>query len=123
MDPVSAALRDPHATIALVGANDDPGKYGSVIYRDLKAKGYDVYPVNPNRDTVDGDTAYASLADLPQAPSIVNFVVPPHVSLRVLEEANELGYKLVWLQPGSSSPEVREYVEANDFESGVGYEM
>ena len=103
--------------IAIVGANDDPGKYGSVIYRDLKAKGYDVFAVNPNRETVDGDPSYASLANLPQAPTIVNFVVPPQVSLQVLAEAKELGHTLVWMQPGSSSPQVREFIEANEFDA------
>ncbi len=117
MDPVSAALQQPDVTIAVVGANDDPGKYGSVIYRDLKSKGYDVYPVNPNRSTVDGDPAFASLGDLPEPASIVNFVVPPEVSLQVLEEAAQLGYRLVWMQPGSSSPEVRRYIEGNGFDS------
>lgn len=117
MDPVSAALLEPDSTVALVGANDDPGKYGSVIYRDLKSKGYTVLAVNPNRSTVDGDPAYGSLADLPQPPTIVNFVVPPHISLKVLAEANDLGYKLVWMQPGSSSPEVRDYIESNGFEA------
>ena len=115
MDPVAAALRDPDSTIAVVGATDDPGKYGSVIYRDLKSKGFQVYAVNPGRDSVDGDPAYATLADLPAPPTIVNFVVPPHVSLAVLAEAKALGYDRVWLQPGSSSSAVREYVESNDF--------
>ena len=113
MDPVSAALAEPDVSIAIVGANDSPGKYGSIIYRDLKRKGYKVVAVNPNRETVDGDPAYSSLRDLPEAPSIVNFVVPPAVTLEVLQEANELGYTTVWLQPGSSSPEAREYVENN----------
>ena len=117
MDPVSAALRQADVTIAIVGANDDPGKYGSVIYRDLKAKGYEVFAVNPNRDSVDGDPAYASLADLPQSPTIVNFVVPPYVSLQVLEEAKQLGHTLVWMQPGSSSPQVRQFIETNEFEA------
>lgn len=117
MDPVSAALLEPDVTIALVGANDDPGKYGSIIYRDLKAKGFTVWPVNPNRSTVDGDPAFASLDDLPSAPSIVNFVVPPEVSLEVLEDAKRLGYRLVWMQPGSASQKVRDFIAANDFDS------
>ncbi len=116
MDPVTTALMNPDSTIAVVGATDDPGKYGAVIYRDLKGKGFTVYAVNPGRETVAGDPAYPTLADLPEAPTIVNFVVPPHVSLAVLAEAKSLGYRLVWLQPGSSSPAVREYVEANGFE-------
>lgn len=117
MDPVSAALREPDAIVAVVGANDDPGKYGSVIYRDLKAKGYRVFAVNPNRATVDGDVSYSSLRDLPERPSVVNFVVPPSVSLEVLDEAKELGYSVVWMQPGSSSPEVRRFIETNGFEA------
>lgn len=116
MDPVSAALLDPDTTIAVVGANDDPGKYGSVIYRDLKLKGFKVFAVNPKRETVDGDPAYGTLADLPEQATIVNFVVPPAVSLDVLAEAKELGYDLVWMQPGSSSPEVREYIESHGFD-------
>lgn len=117
MDPVSAALTEPDATVAVVGANDNPGKYGYVIYRDLKAKGYRVFAVNPNATTVDGDPAYPTLADLPEAPTIVNFVVPPNVSLEVLEQAKSLGYNLVWMQPGSSSPEVRDYIDGNGFDS------
>ena len=116
MDPVSAALLEPDATVAIVGANDDPGKYGSIVYRDLKRKGFKVLAVNPNRTTVDGDPAYATLGDLPVAPTIVNFVVPPEVSLQVLAQAKELGYNLVWMQPGSSSPDVRRYIEDNGFE-------
>ena len=116
MDPVTTALMDPDSTIAIVGATDDPGKYGSVIYRDLKGKGFAVYAVNPGRDTVDGDPAYPTLTDLPTAPTVVNFVVPPQVSLAVLAEAKALGYNLVWLQPGSSSAAVRQYVETNGFE-------
>ena len=119
MDPVSAALLDPETTVAIVGANDDPGKYGSVIYRDLKAKGFKVFAVNPRRATVDGDPAYDTLADLPEAPTIVNFVVPPAVSLEVLAQARELGYELVWMQPGSSSPEVRQFIADNGFASLV----
>lgn len=117
MDPVSRALKNPDTTIAIVGANDDPGKYGSIIYRDLKRKGYAVVAVNPNRPTVDGDPAYPSLSDLPERATIVNFVVPPRVSLRVLEEAKDLGYDLVWMQPGSSSPEVCEFIESSGFDS------
>ena len=116
MNPVAAALLDPNSTIAVVGATDDPGKYGSVIYRDLKGKGFTVYAVNPGRETVDGDPAYGTLVDLPAPPTIINLVVPPSVSLTILAEAKELGYDLVWLQPGSSSPEVRNYVESNGFD-------
>ena len=35
---ITKLLEEPDATIAVVGATDDPSKYGNVIYRDLKRK-------------------------------------------------------------------------------------
>jgi predicted CoA-binding protein len=108
-------LEEPDTTIALVGATDNPSKYGHTIYHDLKRKGYAVYPVNRQRETVDGDRAYAKLADLPQPPTIVNFVIPPRFTLHVLRQCLELGLKNVWLQPGAESPEVLEFIQEHDF--------
>ena len=102
-------------TVAVIGANDNPDKYGGRIYRDLKNKGFTVYPINPNRDVVDGDPTFASLADLPEPPAIVNFVVTPVRTLRILEQCKELGLMNAWIQPGAESPEVVEYLEAEGF--------
>ena len=65
MDPVSERLHLPDPLVAIVGATDAPGKYGGIIYRDLKAKGYRVVGVNPGRTMVDGDVVYPDLASLP----------------------------------------------------------
>lgn len=115
MNDIETLLHRDDTTVAIVGATDDPSKYGSVIYRDLKHKGFEVYAVNPNRDTVDGDPAYKSLADLPVKPTIVNIVVPPELTLIVLEKAHEIGLKNIWVQPGAESPEVMAYLTGNDF--------
>ena len=101
--------------MAVVGATDDPSKYGSVIYRDLKRKGYVVWPVNRSRTTVDGDRTYPTLHDLPAAPTIVNIVVPPEAAMAVLRQAKELGHTNVWLQPGAEDPVVLRYVQENGF--------
>ena len=115
MNDIATLLHRDDTTVAVVGATDDPDKYGSVIYRDLKNKGFSVYAVNPKRDTVDGDPAYASLAALPVEPTIINIVVPPQVTLRVLEQALELDLRNVWIQPGAESPEVMTFIQENDF--------
>lgn len=110
-DPVSDRLLRPDPLIAVVGATDAPGKYGGIIYRDMKAKGYRVVAVNPQRSTVDGDPAYASLADLVEAPDIVNIVVPPQRTLRVLEQAASIADVAVWIQPGAADDAVRARVD------------
>jgi predicted CoA-binding protein len=115
MNDIASLLHRDDTTVAVVGATDNPAKYGSVIYRDLKRKGFRVFAVNPNRDSVDGDPTYRSLDDLPERPTIVDIVVPPDVTLRVLEKAKQLGYRNVWVQPGAESPEVMAYLTGSDF--------
>lgn len=110
-DPVSERLGRADPLIAVVGATDAPGKYGGIIYRDLKEKGYRVVPVNPTRPLVDGDPAFATLADLPESPDIVNVVVPPRRTMRVIEDAARMDDTAVWIQPGAADDEVRERVD------------
>ena len=115
MDLIITLLNEGDPVVAVVGATDNPLKYGNRIYLDLKRKGFRVYPVNPSRDSVDDDQAYASLADLPESPDIIDFVVPPTRTLRVLEQANELGFTTVWIQPGAGSDDVVTYLDDHGF--------
>ncbi len=107
-------LADRETSVAVVGATDNPVKFGYQIFRDLKHHGYRVWPVNPNRLTVDGDPAYPNLAALPHRPDIINMVVPAQVGLRVAEEAVGLGYRNIWLQPGAASPKLLELLKTAD---------
>ncbi len=104
-------LELPDPLIAVVGATDHPGKYGGVIYRNLKAKGYRVVPVNPLRDSVDGDRCYATLADLDETPDIVNVVVPPVRTMRVVDQVAAMDDVSVWIQPGAADAAVRARVD------------
>jgi predicted CoA-binding protein len=120
MPDLTDLLHDAATTIAVVGATDRPGKYGGIIYRDLKAKGYRVFAVNPSRSTVDGDPAFPNLAALPEAPTIVNYVVPPPTTLRVLRHARRLGLHRAWVQPGAGDEAVRDYLGDHGFDGVVG---
>jgi hypothetical protein len=88
---------------AVVGASQDPAKYGNRIFRSLVASGYQVYPVNPRGGEIDGTKVYPSLADLPRLPEVVDLVVPPAVTEQVVQEVHRLGLTRVWMQPGSES--------------------
>lgn len=88
---------------AVVGASRDPSKYGYKIFRDLVAKGYTVWPVNPNAGDIDGHPSFPSLSDLPETPDVVDLVVPPKVTEKVVRECADLGIRRVWMQPGSES--------------------
>ena len=93
---------------AVVGATDNPDKFGYKIFKLLKKADYTVFPVNPGLESVQGEKCYASLADLPEKPEAVNFVVPPKVGEAIVAECAALGIKNVWLQPGANGDTVVE---------------
>jgi predicted CoA-binding protein len=119
MTDLTPLLTDPATVVAVVGATDSPGKYGGIVYRNLKRRGLRVLAVNLHRRTVDGDPAYPDLAALPEEPTIVCLVVPPEAGLGVLEAADRLGHRRVWLQPGAASPQILEFLGRRGFAATV----
>lgn len=99
--------------IAVVGVSRHKEKYGYKVWRYLKDKGYKAYPVNPNAQEIDGEKCYPNLSSLPEVPEVVNFVVPPNVTVKVLDEVRKLGIKYVWFQPGSESEEAIDFCKRN----------
>lgn len=86
---------------AIVGANNDPTRYGYIILNNLFSKGYKVVGVNPKYNKVDLVDCYPSLKNIPTKPEVVVFVVPPAVGLEILDEVKELNINKVWFQPGA----------------------
>ena len=111
-------LEEENVKIALVGASNDKSKFGNRIYLDLKNKGYNVVPVNPKDEKIEGDKAYTSIQMMEELPDIVNFVVPPPIAMKVAQNAVELGIEYLWFQPGSESDEIEDWLKNTD---GIKY--
>lgn len=99
--------------IAVVGVSRKKTKFGNAIYKELKQKGYNVFPVNPNMQTFEGDTCYSDLQSIPGKADAVVINVPPLQAEKVVREANQAGIKKVWLQQGSQSEYAVKYCEEN----------
>lgn len=109
-------LKQADLRIALVGATNDSRKYGNIIFRDLVHKGYEVFPVNPRAKTVEEKPAWPSLTALTEAegpPHLINFVIPPKLTLPVIEEAVALNLDNLWFQPGAESVPALDMCEAH----------
>ena len=91
---------------AVVGATENPERFGYKIYKLLKEAGYKVYPVNLALSYIEGARCYPSLTALPERPKAVSIVVPPKIGEKIIEECVELDIKNVWLQPGANADTV-----------------
>ncbi len=101
----------------VVGANQNPEKYGNMIYKKLKSRGYEVFAVNPLYDTVEGNTCYKDLSSLPKVPDVIDMVVTPKRAKPIIEEAVKLGIKYIWFQPGTYDDEVLELAKNRGLEA------
>ncbi|MBN1177486.1 MAG: CoA-binding protein [Dehalococcoidales bacterium] len=99
---------------AVVGATDNPEKYGHQVLVNLKKRNYEVYPVNPRLETVEGMKCYATITDLPEKVDVVDFVVPPAATESILKDCLKLGLDRIWLQPGSESEAAVKFCEVNN---------
>jgi predicted CoA-binding protein len=107
-------------TFALVGASRTGKRFGNVILRSLKDRGYRVFPVNPKADVLEGEPCYPSLRQLPQPVDGLVVCVPPDQTEHVILEAIEAGIKRVWLQQGAESLRAVRLCEANAVSVVVG---
>ena len=89
--------------IAVVGASDDPKKFGNTVYKEMKAQGYDVVPVNVNAPTVDGDPAYRDLASIPAPVEGVIVMVAAAKAAAVVKDAIDAGVRSIWLFKGAGT--------------------
>ncbi|WP_407638226.1 CoA-binding protein [Caldanaerobius polysaccharolyticus] len=105
---------------AVVGVSPKKEKYGYKVYKSLKDKGYQVYPVNPLYTDVEGDKCYQSLRFLPVVPQVVNMVVAPKFGKQYVDEAGELGVEYIWFQPGAESPELVNAAESKGLKAIYG---
>ena len=84
--------------IAVTGVSREPRTHGgNIVYTRLKERGYQVFAVNPNTDTVDGDRAYPDLASIPGGVEAVVVATRPDRAEATVREAANLGMTKVWV--------------------------
>jgi len=99
-DTTQRSILSAAKVIAVVGYSDDPSRTSYQIGRFLKNAGYTVYAVNPTVTSIDGEKAYASLADVPEPIDIVNVFRRSEFLSGVVDAAIQVGAKVVWAQLG-----------------------
>ncbi len=91
--------------LAVAGASRDPKKFGGTIFKELKEKGFELYPVNPNADEIQGVKCFKTVAELPSDVIHLFIVTPKTESQEIVNAAVEKGIKMIWMQQKSETPE------------------
>ncbi len=89
--------------IALVGVSRNGKKFGNTVFRHLRERGYEVFPVNPHAREIANIPCYKNLKTLPPEVKAAVLIVPPAETERVVQEAAAVGIRQIWMQQGAES--------------------
>lgn len=101
-DAYIKGILDEVKTVAMVGASANNVRPSYFVLKYLLAKGYDVWPINPGLagKEILGQTVYASLADLSEAPDMVDIFRNSEAAGAIVDDILASGRlpKVIWMQ-------------------------
>src|ERR1700721_2195941 len=109
---IGVTTKENPRPIAGIGLPEEPAKPSHYVSAYMQQHGYKIYPVNPSLSEVLGEKSYASLADLPIKPDIVDVFRLPKFIPAVVDEMLKLGLKNLWVQQGIVNLEAATRAEA-----------
>jgi len=99
--------------IALVGVSRDPRDLSRKLFEELRGRGYDVVPVHPTLESVDGVACARRLQEVSPPADGALLMTPPAATDRVVRDCAEAGVSRVWMHrgvgPGAVSPAAVSY--------------
>jgi uncharacterized protein len=98
---------------AFVGLSRDPKKFSRAVFKELHAKGYNILPVNPNMDDLEGMKCYHAIADLPENIKHALIMTPKPGTAAAIENAVHHGITNIWIQQGAETKEAIELAQQN----------
>lgn len=82
--------------IAIVGVSRSAGT-GNAILKALRDRGHDVFAINPQAETIDGESCYPSVQAIPGGVAAVVIVTRPSVAETVARDCVAAGVSHVWM--------------------------
>jgi uncharacterized protein len=83
--------------IAMVGVSTNRKEFSRTLFRDLQGRGYDMVPVNPKANEMEGQRCYASLRDISPPPTAVLIMTSAKETESIARDCFVAGIRRVWM--------------------------
>lgn len=109
---------------AVAGVSRQPGQPANAIFKKLRDSGFEVFPVNPKAEAVEGVRCFPDVAAVPGPIDGVVVATHPRVALEVVRACAGKGVRRIWFHrsfgAGSVSEEAVRECEARGIACIVG---
>lgn len=103
--------------LAIVGVSRNPRDFTRSLFREFVTRGYEVVPVHPGIEEIEGQRCYARIQEIAPPVEAVLVLTPPAVTLEIAHDCVEAGVAELWMYratgAGAVSREAITYCEAN----------
>ena len=103
--------------IAMAGVSRNPKKFGFAAFRELKEKGMNIIPVNPNASEIHGVKVFPDIKSLPDNVRGLIIMTSKQKTAGIIKEAREKGIRQIWIQQMAESSEALKELDG----SGINY--
>jgi acetyl coenzyme A synthetase (ADP forming)-like protein len=114
-------------SVAIVGASRQKSKVGYEILANMMGAGYkgEIYPVNPQADTIEGLKCYPDLESIKKVPELVIIVVPAKIVPAIMQQCAKVGTRAVIIitagfkEVGKEGRELEEQISQTARQAGI----
>lgn len=86
--------------LAVVGVSRNDNDFTRRLFRELRQRGYDVVPVNPQATAIEGLRCFARVQEISPPVAGALLMTPPAVTEQVVRDCAEAGVRHVWMHRG-----------------------
>lgn len=97
--------------VAVLGASDKADRYSNMLIRRLRAKGHEVFPINPALKAIDGLPVYPNLAALPPGIDVLSVYMNAHRSDALADALLASGIPRMIFNPGAENAALQDRLE------------
>ncbi len=89
--------------LAVVGVSRNAQEFSNTLFRELKGRGYDLVPVNPNASEVEGQRCFARVQDVTPPVDGALLMTTPAATEQVVRDCADAGVTRVWMYRGAGA--------------------
>jgi uncharacterized protein len=99
--------------LAIAGVSRNEKKFGYLLFKELRNKNFEVLPINPNTEEIDGVKCYKSIEDIPQDVSSLLIATSKRQTDEILRGAIKKGIDNIWIQQSCETNDTLKIAEEN----------
>ena len=100
-------------SFAIIGASNEMLKYGYELVVVLKDAGYNIFPINPKYEEIEGIKCYPSLNELPEKPEVIIIALAPQNTEKVVKSIGS-SESIFWLPPNCYTEDAVTFCKDNN---------